>query len=82
MTEKNAIHAYVSEEAIAALDFLTDNSGASKTGIVQTWLENLHADLDELAWSQDSVDEVLGQDFLRQARRIDADKRRRDKRSH
>lgn len=70
--ETRALHAYLSVDAHAALHRFADENGVSLTGL----MEALGNDLaDEMAAGADPMD--LRQDWVRYARKIDAQRRRR-----
>ena len=68
---KRALHSYVRSESYDVLQTFADENGASITGLVQAWLDDL-ADAIDTAGTTD----ILGA-LVRQARIIDADRRRR-----
>lgn len=77
MSDKRAVHAYISEKAERALVFTTDATGASKTGLIEAWLEDIHDQLESYGWDDESVEDVVGLELIRSARKVDARKRKR-----
>jgi len=75
MADRQALHAYLSEEAHAAWQTFAEENGVSVTGL----LEQLGLDLaDELEVGGDPVDATeIRQGWVKGARRIDAARRRR-----
>lgn len=71
MTERQALHAYLSEEAHSAWTHFAEENGVSVTGL----LESLGR---ELAEELDGVDATeVRQPWIKRGRRIDAERRRR-----
>lgn len=77
MTEYVAFHAYITPSADEALSFISEETSVSKTGLVEIWLQGLRLQLQQLDWSEESAETVMGADFLKAARRTDAARRRR-----
>lgn len=70
--QREAIHAYLSEEAHSAFMAFAEENGVSVTGL----LEALGLELStELSMSSDATD--VRQDWVKRGRRIDAARRRR-----
>lgn len=69
--ERYAVHAYLSERACQAWTSLAEDNGASKTGILEAIGQELAAALDAGGFSDE------WELRIRDARRIDATRRRR-----
>jgi hypothetical protein len=76
-SKRPALHAYISQEAEDVLNLLTDTTGVSKTGLVQTWLLNIGERLESCGRDEDGVEAALGVAFIRTARKADAVNRHR-----
>jgi len=72
--QSGAIHAFLSEEAKLGIQVLSIDEGVSITGLLEALGRELHAEI------QKAGGEAFGlrPAWIRQARRIDADRRRRD----
>lgn len=70
--QREAIHAYLSEEAHGAFQTFAEENGVSVTGLLEALGLELMA---ELSMSSSSTD--VRQDWVKRARKIDAERRRR-----
>lgn len=73
MADRQALHAYLSEEAHAAWQQMAEENGVSVTGI----LEALGKELRQEIRDNGNDAEGVRRDLIKRARRIDAERRRR-----
>jgi hypothetical protein len=71
MPERQAIHAYLSDESFDAWRMLAEENGVSTTGILEAMGLILKAELAEFDATE------IRQDLIKRARKIDAQRRRR-----
>jgi len=72
--ESFAVHAYLSEQGKTALEVFSADNGVSVTGLLEALALELAEEIDEAGGVADGIREP----WVKKARRIDAERRRRD----
>lgn len=73
--ERRALHAYLSEESILAWQSFAEGNGVSTTGLLEALGLNLAAEIEETG------DTDIRQDWVKAGRKVDAQRRRRTRRT-
>jgi hypothetical protein len=78
MSERQAIHAYLSEQAHQAWQTFAEENGVSVTGLIEVLGLTLSDEIDKaVAAGGDAAD--VRKDWVKQGRKVDAQRRRRGK---